>query len=84
MLTNGLQLLFLVTPVIWMPALLGDAHWIADCNPLHSLIAVVREPLLGHAPAAWHYAVVLALTLLGGLAAALFYGRFRQRVVYWL
>jgi ABC-type polysaccharide/polyol phosphate export permease len=84
MLTNALQLLFLVTPVIWMPSLLGDARWIADWNPLHSVIEVVREPLLGRPPATWHYAAVLAITALGGLAAGVSYARFRRRIVYWL
>ena len=58
--------------------------WIADWNPLHSVIEVVRESLLGRPPAAWHYAVALALMGLGSLAAALSYARFRRRIVYWL
>lgn len=82
--TNLLQVLFFVTPVIWFPSLLGSRRWIADLNPLDSLIAVVREPLLGNVPTAANYAIVLATTGAGFLLAMLIYGRFRARVVYWL
>jgi lipopolysaccharide transport system permease protein len=83
-LTNVLQILFFVTPVIWLPSLLGERRWIADYNPLHSLIEVVRQPLLGHAPALSQDGVVLAGTVFGCLGAAAAYGRFRERIVYWL
>lgn len=81
---NALQVLFFVTPVIWLPSLLGPRQWIAEINPLHSLIAVVREPLLGSVPDARNYAVVIAITVAGFMLAMLLYGRFRDRVVYWL
>ncbi len=82
--TNLLQVFFFVTPVIWFPSLLGTRRWIADLNPLDSLIAVVREPLLGNVPTAANYAIVLAMTAAGVALTMLFYGRFRARVVYWL
>jgi homopolymeric O-antigen transport system permease protein len=82
--TNLLQVLFFITPVIWAPALLGSRRWIADMNPLTSLIAVVRGPLLGNMPTLANYAIVLAMTAAGFLLTMLMYGRFRSRVVYWL
>ena len=82
--TNLLQVLFFITPVIWVPALLGTRRWIADVNPLTSLIAVVREPLLGNVTTLANYASVLGMTAAGFLLTMLMYGRFRTRVVYWL
>jgi ABC-type polysaccharide/polyol phosphate export permease len=84
MIANLLQVLFFVTPVIWSPDLLGSKRWIADCNPLSSLIAIVREPLLGRLPSAENYAVVLSVTVVGFALAMLIYGRYRLRLVYWL
>lgn len=81
---NLLQVLFFVTPVFWLPSLLGSRRWIADFNPLSRLINLVREPLLGRAPSLEDYLVVLLVTCVGGLTTLLFYGRFRSRVVYWL
>jgi ABC-type polysaccharide/polyol phosphate export permease len=81
---SSLQVLFFVTPVVWPPSLLGARRWIADFNPLTSLIAVVREPLLGRVPNATNYAVVVAITVVGFALAIMIYGRFRNRIVYWL
>jgi lipopolysaccharide transport system permease protein len=81
---NVLQVMFFVTPVLWPPALLGPRRWIADFNPLQSLIAVLREPLLGAVPSIEEYLCVIAITAIGFALTTLIYGRFRLRVVYWL
>ena len=81
---NALQVLFFITPVIWSSELLGSRRWVADFNPLSSLIAVVREPLLGSVPSLSSYLVVLVITTAGLSFAMLVYGRFRTRIVYWL
>ena len=82
--TNILQILFFVTPIIWEPSLLGEQRWIADINPLNSMIAIVREPLLGQVPGLYHYVLVLGLTAAGCAVAAIAYARARSRVIYWL
>jgi len=82
--SNLLQVMFFVTPILWPPSLLGARRWIADFNPLNSLIAVLREPLLGAVPGTADYVYVIAITAAGFLLAGLMYGRFRLRVVYWL
>jgi ABC-type polysaccharide/polyol phosphate export permease len=82
--SNVLQVMFFVTPVLWPPSLLGARRWIADYNPLQSLIAILREPLLGSVPSIRDYMYVIVITAAGFLLATLMYGRFRLRVVYWL
>ena len=82
--TNLLQILFFITPIIWLPSALGSRRWIADINPLTSLIAIIRDPLLGTLPPASNYLYVLALTVGGMGLATLVYARFHKRVVYWL
>lgn len=79
-----LQVLFFITPVIWHPSMLGSRRWIADFNPLHSLISVVREPLLGNVPSVGSYLVVLLMTVAGFALTGMVYGRFKDRIVYWL
>jgi ABC-type polysaccharide/polyol phosphate export permease len=80
-----LQLLFLVTPIVWMPnALRGARHFLLSGNPLYHLIEVVRGPVLGEPPPVetWLIAIFAAvLSFVGGLAL---YSRFRHRVPYWL
>ena len=58
------QVLFFLTPVLYKREQLGDFAWLADLNPLTSIIEGARRTLLeGHAPA-W---VPLGLSALGGL-----------------
>jgi ABC-type polysaccharide/polyol phosphate export permease len=82
----ALQLLFLLTPIIWTPdSLRGKPlSFLMDFNPMYQVIEVARGPVLGHAPdvVVWVAAICTALiSLLIGLAM---YGRFSHRVAYWL
>ncbi len=78
------QVLFLVTPIIWMPELLGSRQMLAHANPLFHLIEIVRAPLLGVPPSAATILVVLALTAINVLATSIFFLRFRSRIAYWI
>ena len=81
-----LQVLFYLTPIIWMPQLLPRRASILllNTNPLFHLIEIVRAPLLGTTPSAmnWQFSILLALA--GWGFTILFYGRFRSRIAYWL
>lgn len=82
----ALQLLFLLTPIVWKPdSLRGKpVSFLMDFNPMYQLIEVVRGPILGQAPypVVWLAAACSAVVSLSiGLAM---YGRFRHRVAYWL
>jgi ABC-type polysaccharide/polyol phosphate export permease len=82
--TALLQLLFLLTPIVWRPDSLRGANHILTYNPLYYLLEVVRGPLLGHSPswAVWGGAcLTAAVSLLTGLAV---YGRYRHRIAVWL
>jgi ABC-type polysaccharide/polyol phosphate export permease len=81
---NVLTVGLFVTPVFWFPSTLGSRRWIADINPLSSLITIVREPLLGNAPSFATYLYVAVFTLVGLCLAIAFYARFHKRVIYWL
>lgn len=81
-----LQLLFLLTPIMWKPQLLAGkrAALLMDFNPLFYMIDVVRAPMLGQVPSlsTWIGAfITAAVSLTLGLAI---YGRFRYRIAYWL
>ena len=79
------QIAFFVTPVIYGPDTSSYRIWVAThINPFASFLALLRDPLLGHVPEAWHYAVAIFCTL-GGFALTFpFFARFRARIVYWL
>ena len=82
--TSFIQVLFLITPVIWTPDLLGSRAYLADANPLFHLIEIVRAPLLGFAPSVETVAVVLAITAINLVATTLLFIRYRSRIAYWI
>ena len=80
----ALQILFFVTPIMWKPEMLGEAAVWLWLNPMHPLLALLREPLLGHPPPALAWLATLAWTgAAGGLSLWLF-ARYRDRLAFWV
>lgn len=84
--TSVLQIAFYVTPIIWMPSLLsGRASTLfLNSNPFYHLLEVMRAPLLGHAPSLLNWGVCLTLAVIGWGFTIFMFGRYRDRMSYWL
>lgn len=67
--SSVLKILFIVSPVMWEPELLGDRQHLVNFNPIHHWINLVREPLT-HST----YRVDSLLISLGTAAVSLFAG----------
>jgi ABC-type polysaccharide/polyol phosphate export permease len=85
-LQNLLQVLFYLTPIMWQPKTLpaSVSSYFFDLNPFYHLVSLMRDPLLGHAPTGLSWGVALAMLVFGWSFAIWFFGRYRQRVPYWL
>lgn len=81
---SAVQVLFLITPILWTPAMLGSRSWLVDLNPFFHLIEIMRAPLLGRLPASQTVWIVLAITVLNLLVAAGLFSRYRSRIAYWV
>lgn len=83
--TNGMQLLFFVSPVFWYPrSLFPGREWLIQANPVAAFIEIMRAPLLGTAASGSSWLIALALSL-GALSAALWMLAInRTRLVYWV
>jgi lipopolysaccharide transport system permease protein len=81
---SALQLLFFATPVLWMPEALPPHLSLVMLNPFFHLIAVVRDPLLGHWPDMMSVGVCAVMALLGWAAALRLLSRTRKRIVFWV
>ncbi len=79
-----MRVAFFVTPVIWMPELLGPRAHLALYNPFTYFVELIRAPLLGRTLPAATWMLVLAVTAVGWAAAWLVFVRYRSRVPYWL
>lgn len=77
--------LFMATPVLWQISFLPpERQWVAYINPFTFLIEITRLPLLGIAPSASLWAIVLAMALGGWAVALAIYGWARTRIAYWV
>jgi ABC-type polysaccharide/polyol phosphate export permease len=81
---NFVTILFFVTPIFFPPSALGPWQEIAQLNPLFAAVDILRAPLLGQAPAASSWPIMLAVTGLGWSVAFLFFSRFSSRIAYWV
>ena len=82
---NMLQVAFYLSPVIWLPELLPNAHrWLLDFNPIYHLLEIVRAPLLGRAPAIESWLASGVIAVLGWVLAISTFSRYRHRIPYWL
>ena len=81
-----LQIAFYLTPIIWMPSLLsGRASTLfLNTNPFYHLLEVVRTPILGSAPSLLSWGVCLAMAVVGWTFTIFMFGRYRDRMSYWL
>jgi ABC-type polysaccharide/polyol phosphate export permease len=81
-----LQIAFYMTPIIWMPSLLSGRRSFVflEMNPFYHLIEVVRAPLLGSAPTMTNWAVSIGLAVVGWIVTLWVYGKYKNRISYWL
>jgi ABC-2 type transport system permease protein len=78
-----------MTPIIWNEATLehqGAGKWakIVELNTLLHYLDIVRAPLLGADQELRHWVVVLVLTAVGWMFAAIAMKQYRARVPYWV
>jgi len=84
--TNILQILFYLTPIIWMVQTLPEntSLWMIELNPLYHLLELIRAPLLGKSPELLSWLVSCGLAAIGWTFAIVFFGKYRRRIPYWL
>ncbi len=80
-----LQMAILVTPIFWPPEQVG--HWrvfLVEPNVLYHFVEMIRSPLLGQAPAALSWYMVLGTTVIGWAVAFVALARMKHRVIFWV
>jgi lipopolysaccharide transport system permease protein len=82
--TSLTQIVFLITPILWTPDMLGPRIYLAYGNPFFHLIEIVRRPLLGSVPSIDTVRVALFITALKLIVTVVIFSRYRARIAYWL
>ena len=73
-----------LTPIFWKASLLKDRIWLADYNPFHIMLEVVRAPIVEGIPPLGVYLKVGVLLVLLYAGAAPFFVRYRRRLAFWV
>ncbi|REE74396.1 ABC-2 type transport system permease protein [Rhodococcus wratislaviensis] len=84
-------LLFVLTPIMWTTQSLeaqggqaAERVKLAELNPLFHYLDIVRAPMIGQDQQAYHWYIVLTITVVGWAAAILALRKYRARVPYWV
>jgi lipopolysaccharide transport system permease protein len=78
-----LQLVFLLSPILYTKSNLGSMQWIATLNPLYNSFAPLRDSIINGHPAL-HANVIQALVNLFGLYISLLYLRKERKMLPFL
>lgn len=78
------QIVFFLTPIIWLPEALGNKFWVMYFNPAYALLEIARGPLLGHTIPLPVWAMAIGMTIVGSLVTFFFFARFRARIPFWV
>jgi ABC-type polysaccharide/polyol phosphate export permease len=79
-----MQVLFFLTPIIWIPGTSMDRHIVIDANPFFHLLEIFRRPLLGGEPSAMNWAVSLACLGVSAILAIVTLALTRKRIFLWI
>ena len=79
-----MQIVFYVTPIIWMPQQMGPNSRLLIYNPFYALLEIVRGPLLGTPPALSVWGMAIGSSLVFGLIATVVFVKVRARLVFWI
>lgn len=81
-----LQILFYVTPIIWMPDQVSArvASTFIELNPVYHILSIVRTPLLNNQPSMLNWFVSTSVAVLGWFFTIFLFNRYKKRIAYWL
>jgi lipopolysaccharide transport system permease protein len=78
-----LQLLFFVSPIIWIPSQIKGGELFVELNPVAYLLAITRDPIMGTSPHLQSWAGAVGVAAAAFAVMAYVYTRYHSRVVYW-
>jgi ABC-2 type transport system permease protein len=78
-----IQVAFFMTPILWSASQIPERAIFVGANPFYHFIEIARDPLLGGTGSLGNWLGCLAITLVMGTAAFLFFARYRARIAYW-
>jgi ABC-2 type transport system permease protein/lipopolysaccharide transport system permease protein len=82
--SNIIQVMFFMTPVIWRADMLPGRALFLNANPFYHFVEILRAPMLGNAPGVENWLAAISITAVGWVIALAFYTAYRWRIAYWV
>lgn len=83
-LESVMRVAFFATPIIWTPDRWPSRAVVIEINPFYHALEIVRKPLLGQAPDAISWIVMLSLLAAGSLMTFAMFRKYRARIPFWI
>lgn len=85
MIKSFIQVIFFLTPVMWMVEALPQAYAsLIYLNPVYDILELIRAPLLGQIPNVFCYLGTLICIVLSFFLHQFLFIRYRARIIYWI
>ncbi|MFH1303851.1 MAG: ABC transporter permease [Planctomycetota bacterium] len=82
--TSLVQVLFFISPITWLPKLVGENSWVIRLNPIAYFLDLTRSPALNESPLMAAWIISSAICVLGFASAFFLFAYKRERIVYWI
>jgi ABC-type polysaccharide/polyol phosphate export permease len=83
--TSLVQVIFFMTPIMWMPSFLNGHHqWLILYNPFNQLLNLIRNPLLNQDIGLHAWSIVGLMAVVGLSLYIYFMRKYKHRIVFWL
>jgi ABC-type polysaccharide/polyol phosphate export permease len=82
--SNILQVLFFITPIIWQPNMLQKNHSVVDFNYFYYLILILRDPIIGISTPNNVYALLFFITFIGLIVYFLVFKKYYNKIILWV
>lgn len=79
-----MQVMFFITPIIYLPSQLGKNAWILQWNPFTHYLAIVRDPIVMYTIPVKSWIIVGFITVVGCISSLILLQLFRKRVPFWV
>ncbi|MBU3540836.1 ABC transporter permease [Polynucleobacter sp. UB-Tiil-W10] len=85
-LSNILQLLFFLTPIMWYSTMVAESRSsiLVNFNPAYYMLEVVRGPLLGEPPNMLAFKVAGLMLFIGFFISGAIFSKYRSKISYWV
>lgn len=80
-----MQVVFFMTPIMWMPSLLPENYQLlVQLNPFYHVMNLIRDPLLGHDVHLISYEVIFSFIAVGFATFYYLLNKNKYKIIFWL